>query len=301
MIDVLINRLGKPYQTALTILSLIKYSGKHINKIYLTTEKVEVVSDDEVILGEKVLFGVMNALKDKLVHFIPKGWFRSDIPIDPKLLSNDDYRHSIRYQYGWEKSNADFVFISHNDCLYLGDIIGYLKDNIGDNIGCGKIGQCWNCPARWEGVCNPESYENYKPTYDELRQLYWSAIPPKNCQKRPYHSPDFNQTIRENPHPLPECRLNEWACLVNLKQAKKATYPEGSAVPFGAKYGEITVFDTAVEWFRNVYNQGYRFSYVEFNRYAEHRAGRSAMLNIDLYHQREMEAKEILKKEFKVI
>jgi len=41
-VDVAINVYGKPYQTALTIQSLLKYSGNHIGKIFLILEKTNL-------------------------------------------------------------------------------------------------------------------------------------------------------------------------------------------------------------------------------------------------------------------
>ena len=36
-VDVAVNVYGKPYQTVLSILSLLKYSKNHINNIYIIT------------------------------------------------------------------------------------------------------------------------------------------------------------------------------------------------------------------------------------------------------------------------
>jgi hypothetical protein len=51
-VDVAINVYGKPYQTALSILSLLKYSKKYINKIYINIEKKQPEDFDETILKE---------------------------------------------------------------------------------------------------------------------------------------------------------------------------------------------------------------------------------------------------------
>jgi len=49
-VDVAINVNGKPYQTALTIQSLLKYSGNHIGKIFLILEKNQPKGFDKKIL-----------------------------------------------------------------------------------------------------------------------------------------------------------------------------------------------------------------------------------------------------------
>ena len=41
-VDVAVNVYGKPYQTVLSILSLLKYSKNHINNIYIIILNINV-------------------------------------------------------------------------------------------------------------------------------------------------------------------------------------------------------------------------------------------------------------------
>ncbi|MBN1971806.1 MAG: hypothetical protein JXR48_17435 [Candidatus Delongbacteria bacterium] len=286
--DVIINVFGKPWQTLLTIYSLMEFSASYVDKIFLIFEPVEIINDDTSFDFRELVLKNLGVYKDKAVSYVPKFWFRSDIPIEYNKLQDPRYRHSIRYQYGIERSKSSLIFLSHNDCKYTGDIIGKMLENISDYDGIGSIGQCWNCPASWENLCNSENYENYKPNYNELRELYWESIPPEEMVKRPYHSPDFNKTIIDSPWPLPECRINEWATLI------KRDVLLDNDIPFGSKWGEITVFDTGVEWFRRACHRGYRFLNFDIYQYVNHTAGRPVMLDKNLYNQKENYAKNEL-------
>ncbi len=49
-VDVAINMYGKPYNTAVTIHSLLKQSHEHIDKIYLNIECVQPRKQDSELL-----------------------------------------------------------------------------------------------------------------------------------------------------------------------------------------------------------------------------------------------------------
>ena len=164
-VDVAINVFGKPFQTAVTLLSLLKYSGEHINRIYLIKERVQPTPTDLTFLYE--------LLGDRITVYTPDHWLWIRSMDASKLLSSpqikgDGYRWSIRYQFAWERSTARYLFLTHNDVLYSGDIIKAFLDKIGDNVAIGEIGQCWNCPAHSAGVCNGDKYFDYRPSIDEV-------------------------------------------------------------------------------------------------------------------------------------
>ncbi|PID26611.1 MAG: hypothetical protein CR982_09180 [Candidatus Cloacimonadota bacterium] len=296
--DVLLNVFGKPWQTLLSIFSLLNYSDRYIGKFYISFEPVDVVIDGVENYKSIILDRLKREIRDRVVIYTPKHWFRSDIPYDNNLSKDTRYRHSVRYQYGWERSREDYVFITHNDVEFTGDILGHLHSKIDDSIGVGDIGQCWNCPLSWENVCCSENYFDKRLSHKELREIYWSSIPPKGLVKRPYHSPKFNKTIEDFSWPTPECRINEWSALINLKIAREITQPNGKIVPFGSKWGEVTVFDTGVEWFRGISNLGYRFVHTDIYRYLIHNAGKPVMGNKELYISKERHAKEVLENKF---
>ena len=134
-VDVGIMIYGKPYQTAVSLHTLYKYSKQHINKIYVTFEKVQPFGFDMdelkgLLEGLPVVynvserfFGFQNlsskSLKQKLKFLIPS------------------YRKSVRYQYAWEEAKMPYLFLMHNDMLFTGDLIGKYLDVIG-NLFFGK-------------------------------------------------------------------------------------------------------------------------------------------------------------------
>lgn len=281
-VDVAINVYGKPFQTAVTLLSLLRFSGEHINKIFFIKEPKQPGRAD---------FGFLERLiGDKLTVFTPKEWLWIN-QADKSRFGDEDYRQSLRYQYAWEKTTCDFLYLTHNDVLYKGDIIGTLLDEIGDHIGIGQIGQCWNCPAYAAQVCNGDKYLDYRPNYEELVEL---------AKKFPPARFDYEKVVsKENAWTLPECRLNEWVALINMKIAKPITVPHGECCPFGAMY-----FDIATQWFREVSLKGYTLKNYDFEKLAKHAwasevgNGHSALFDKKMYRDSEDIAREVLIRDY---
>jgi hypothetical protein len=152
-------------------------------------------------------------------------------------------RRSVRYQVAWERSKQPYLFITHNDVLHTGDVIGTLLERIEGHIAIGPVGQCWNCSARSAGLCSPEKFDTYRPSYEE-----WLRV---STQHKGARADQYERTMdHRKPWPLPECRLNEWSALINLDVAKEVTMPFGPAVPFGASFG----LDIGTQWFHDVMN-----------------------------------------------
>ena len=104
----------------------------------------------------------------------------------------------------------------------------------------------------------------------------------------------------ERPWPLPECRLNEWAALINLSIARPATLPHGPAIPIGALHG----LDIGTAWFHHVVNSGHSVAHFDIGPYATHAwasstgAGRPALFDHALYDRGEALAAEHLREHF---
>jgi hypothetical protein len=284
-VDVAINVYGKPFQTAVTLLSLVKFSGDHLGKIYFVIEPKQP-------RDEKFQF-IFDLLGPGVVQHTPRHWLWVN-PAEAARYGDDDYRRSIRYQFAWEESDADYLYITHNDVLYTGDIVGALVENIGDCVGIGLVGQCWNCPAHAGGLCSGDKYLDYRPSYDEVLDLARRHPPPRGA--------DYGAYIDEaNPWPLPECRLNEWVALVSMKLARPLTVPVGDAPPFGAMG-----LDIGTQWFRAMSLKGHCFKNYYFDHLAKHGwaseagNGHSAMFSDDLYENEEAVAREKLVGDFGV-
>jgi hypothetical protein len=272
-VDVVINVYGKPWQTLCTLKSLLKHSGNHIDKIYLIKESQQPYNEqinwiyeyfDNLIVYEPILY--------KFISFTIN-----------HLDVNE--RFKIRYQYGIEKSDKKFVFITHNDVLYTGDIIGDMLNLIGDSVGIGEIGQCWNCPAFKNKICSGEKFNEWNPSYEDVLKL-----------DLPHVRTTINNIDRKNPKPLPECRLNEWSCLINREITMKECKPNGDCSLFG-QYG----LDLGTKWFKEMYLKGHKF--LDYRRNFTHAfwsitAGYPTQLDETLYRNSEIKAQEYFKQNF---
>jgi hypothetical protein len=235
-------------------------------------------------------FDILARLFPEKVHlFSPTQWLWYD-RTDPGRLGEIEYRYAIRYQYAWERSDSEYLFITHNDVLYTGDIIGSFLGKIGENAAIGEIGQCWNCPASAADLCDGDRYLHFRPSGAEVKGLY-SKYPTKRSNWREYLD-------EESPWPLPECRVNEWAALVNLTMAKPETVPFGTAMPFGAVF-----LDVGTHWFRDMALKGFTFANASIRGLAQHGwassgAGHDALYNFSKYEAGEAAAFQLLVDEY---
>jgi hypothetical protein len=284
-IDVCLNVYGKPHQTALTIRSLLKYSGQHVGKIFITLEK-----DQPEGFSEELLRSLLADLQ--IDYYTPRmylGWTEKIRRpwIVQALLPFSFYRHSIRYQYAWERTKAKYLFLSHNDMVYHADVLGGYLSNLEGRIAVGHVGQCWNCPA-YEVHCDGSSYWTYRPQMEEVRELYvgWKV-------DRAIHQGQLADD--KVSWPLPECRLNEQAALIDMEMAKSITLPKGPCAPIGT----ITM-DSGIKWFKEVALQGFQVSHDSYLNYAKHGmfnvagSGHGALFDRKLYVYEEKMAKEVL-------
>lgn len=281
-VDVVLNVYGKPYQTYVTLKSLLQVSGDMIDKIYFIQEAKQPHNANFDLIFKD------SELSTKIQLYTPKYYLYID-KSQPKLYKNEDYRLSLRYQYGFEKSDKKFLFITHNDVLYKDNIIQYFLDNIKDKMGIGEIGQCWNCPFNFAQLCNRYNYAEHKQKYKDVKKIFREYKPVRNYKLH-----------RRNVFPLPECRLNEWFCLLNRELYINKSYPNGKNL-FGTHMGT----DTAVEWFREMNLKGMKFEHIDTQEYAVHayftqrKGGHQALLNDEKYFAQEEKAKEYIKEFFK--
>ncbi|WP_075354728.1 hypothetical protein [Desulfovibrio sp. DV] len=293
-VDVLINALGKPCQTTLTLLTLLRHSGRYLGTIYFNEESATPPGE-----ARKYEF-LKERLGARLVVHKPAycHWIRT---VDRARYVEDDIRLSVRYQYGWERSDKRLVLVLHNDCEFFGDVVGPMIQALGDRIAIGHLGACQGCPAFHAGVCDSTRHLDYRPSHAELYALYAAHAAAGSQYCAPFHLTDFNEKYRQEPWPLPPCRVNEWCCLVNLAKARPVTAPFGPAVPFGAitdcgDYG----LDTAAEWFHDVHRLGFTAGHFHLYDAMRHIGGHAAMSDPALYRRREEEAAARLANDFGV-
>ena len=299
-IDVFINVFSKPLQTALSLLSLLRWSGQHIGAVYFHEEPCS--SEFERKNHQKLL----HFLKDIIIPFSIPLWLGTETTEEQRLITDEEYRLSMRYQYGWERSDKRYALIIHNDIEVSGDIVGELLAGIGDATAIGEIGQCWWCPAGQGGLCSSESYTSFKPKYHQLMYLYNLDM---DYKKRRAYNLGLRREFHVQPWPLPECRVNEWCMLVDLHKARPATQPSGTATPIGALFAsgakigdnwdEDVNLDTGVQWFRDMNHAGHIFRHYPVEKYVRHdRKGNVALHRPELYVKNEILARERLRADY---
>lgn len=276
-VDVIINVYGKPWQTLCTLKSLMLHSGEHIDKIYFIEEREQPYNDN--------VRWIVNEFKN-IVHYIPKKYVFTPRMNDMGDLNDPDNRYCFRYQYGIEKSDKNYVFITHNDILYTNNIIGEMLKQINGNVGVGSIGQCWNCPCNSAVACDGEKFNYYTPKVKDVEH-YITKFPPARGSQ-------FINAIKwEKLMPLPECRLNEFACLLDRKITVSEGYPNSNVYFFG----DYTTLDLSTAWFREMVLKGYSFKNYDINKSSNHgyfakQAGYPTQLEYKKYVESEMNAKK---------
>ena len=299
-VDVLINVFSKPYQTALALLSLLRRSGQYIDTIYFHQEPC--TSEFEKRGHERLLA----RLGDQVRLFMPKYWLGRDATEEQRLTQDAEYRLSMRYQYGWEQTDKQYVLIMHNDLEVIADPVTALMGVIGDATAAGEIGQCWWCPAGQQELCSSERYTEFRPKYHQLMYIYNQSM---DYQNRRAYNLGLRQEYWTQPWPLPECRVNEWCMLVDMHKARSATLPFGTAAPIGCrfvsgskigeKWDEDVCLDTSVQWFRDMCLQGHSFAHYPVERCIVHdRKGAVALHSPEVYVKNEIRAKERLAQDY---
>ena len=298
-VDVAVNIFAKPYQTSLSLLSLLKFSGQHVDRIYLQFEPSGSKYD-------KVFpYVIAEYLETRAIVYQPEYWLKLEAA-DTTRFTDTKYRLSVRYQHAFENTDKEFLFIMHNDVLIKKDIIGHMRENIGNAFVMGQVGQCWNCPAAnqklvqscglGDQACSPERYPSFKPSLDRLQYLYEQAEK-QGVFVRPYYK-HLADHYSGTAWPLPECRVNEWAAMVNVKQTEQFVVPQGGILPFGCfeQCGPICL-DTAVAWFRDLSRLGLQAKHMDIAPYVTHWVGNGKMTE-SKYLRAEENARVLLEKHF---
>ncbi|MBQ7617584.1 MAG: hypothetical protein IJS50_01790 [Desulfovibrio sp.] len=299
--DVAINIFGKPYQTALSLLSLLRYSSQHISTIWLQFEPVGSSFDETSPYA--IAYYLKQELKKPCQIFQPELWFDCDAP-ELSRLNDPTYRHGLRYTYAFENSNCRLLFLTHNDVLFHKDLLGELITKLGTAFAIGHLGQCWNCPASLPNLtkqvlgreaCKPTNYLDFHLNASELKALYAEGLRQK-ILRRNYGESYADET--GSVWPLPECRVNEWACLIDLEKTRPLTLPEGEVLPIGVYLpcGRHNL-DIGVAWFRGMHKLGLHAKHYPCNSYLTHWVGTGHKSKLR-YLQGEDRAKKILSKHF---
>ncbi|MBP6387396.1 MAG: hypothetical protein KA313_09005 [Pseudarcicella sp.] len=301
-VDISLVFYGKPYNTMVTIESLMRVSGQWIDKIYLTHEKKQPHGDWDGI------FKIIDIFKNKkinghtvnLVIFKPKYFMSVGFKDLASTLKNKDLRQSIMFQYPLETSDKKYLCTVHNDMLFhkdmIPDMIKKMESNPTKVAGVGSVGQCWSCPAgpNWGNVCQSNNYFNYVPTQKEAIDLHQKHHTPRK---------DLDIKIIESGrvHPLPECRLNEYFAMIDTEKYRKNTIPNGNIPCYGANWEGA---DLATSWTYEMHHLGYIFKHITLEDYVQHapfdltKSGTEATFNSNKYLVSENNAKKYFEENY---
>jgi hypothetical protein len=298
-VDVIINVFGKPLQTGLSLLTLMKHSGKWIDRIYYQEEPMLPPFEAELPAGNVITIHrnrIKEVLGGRIETFVPEHFNFTLRSNTTRLVRDTNYRLSMRYQYGFERSDKDFVLLIHNDIRVKADVVGAMLDAIGDHAGVGVIGTCEICPAHHLGKCERSAYSEYRPNFLELKDLY-DRFDGHPEYRRRYDF--FNANFRQRPWPLPECRLCEWACLINLKKTRPLTMPKGQGMPIGTyPPGGSSNLDIGAAWFRDMNAMGLTFKHFDVEPLVDHAHGHMTLCDARLHYYHEFKALKAFRREF---
>lgn len=285
------NYYGKPFQTVVTLKTLWQESKAHIDTIYIIIEKEQPQNRyDSIPLLKFLLRGL------PVVYFTPQYFYYGVGSPPTDWMEDPAKRYGLNFQYAFEKTDKEFIFVTHNDCLYKEDLLGQMLVSLESEPstnkigGIGLIGQCWNCPAFSAKLCNSEGFEKYVPNAQELSAMLETYPVPRKA---------IHEDLIKigHIHPLPECRLNEYACLINTIAYNREVVPQGKVLPLGGSWHGT---DTGAAWFYDMYHLGYKFINFPFEPAMEHApfsvtgSGHTNNSDRELYEQSENKAYEFL-------
>lgn len=300
-IDVAINIFAKPLRTSLSILSLLQQCGQHLDTVWLQFEPMGIQGD---LISPYAIYEYLQEKSNIHCQISqPQIWLAREAVTEADF-ANPVRRLAIRYEYAFEQSKARLLFLMHNDVFIYKDLLGAMRAQLDNAFAIGQIGQCWNCPASHEELtqtilnrpaCTPETYRDFKPNHTELCQLY-AAAQARQIFARPYALKTGE--FANQPWPLPECRVNEWACLLDLQKTRPLCEPQGSAYPPGAyrACGEYNL-DIGVPWFRDLHKAKLEAKNFDLKPYMEHFVGTGKNTPIR-YAKAEDKALQILRRHF---
>ncbi len=140
---------------------------------------------------------------------------------------------NVRYQWALNTTDKKFVFLTHDDVEYTGDIIGHYLDSMTpDTAIVGDLGQCWCCPfSTTADPCSPQ-----RIMHGERPSELWPLTDSKPGPQRR------------------ACRINEWCCMIRTSAAHEITNKENC---FFGNYDDFG--DVGAYWFEQAVKHGYRF------------------------------------------
>ena len=257
--DVAVQSFNKPESLIYTLLSLKKYCGKHIDKIYINDD-CSKCDMSKYYLNPKFI----NLMKPiKIVYrrnTKPSGysytlvtremWKKKSIIKKLQLIGffiikrAKIYKTSNDVRYQWAINNTDkkYLMLIHDDIKFYDDILNIYLEGINDSysivgdLGGSKLCEFGPCGTK---NCCPEKIVN--------------GIYP--CKNWPITGKRKNILLRILGRKNYNCRINEWCCLLNVNVTKKIFERKG--IYFG-NYEDGG--DVGTYWLSEAIKMGYKFT-----------------------------------------
>ncbi len=252
-VDVAVASYNKPESLIYSLMSLKKYSEKHIDTVYIQDDCSTVAAQDyynrkdindyfypwklRIRVNEKPVRWYRVYVKnyvpkyyyglpenfDRVKHFLKKIKHKKSL----KKIYHDI--NDVRYQWAINSTDKNCLFIMHDDIEFYDDIVALYKKNMEPGTAIvGDLGQCWRC--KFNTFCTPYKIMNNEYPKEKLSFKKWP----------------YNTELK--------CRINEWCCMINIESAKRIEKEEKILFGNFDRGG-----DTASYWFQLAVKMGYRF------------------------------------------
>lgn len=240
-IDVAVQSYKKPESLIYTLLTLKKYSGDLIDKVYIDDDKSNDNSKD--LLLSKQFSDAMAPIQIYYRENEKRGGYEADI-LTTEMFSKRTFKEKIylllgiickrtifvstnddiRYQWAINQTDKKWLLVIHDDVRFDSDIVSFFFQKYCDsNVAiAGEIGPCENCSFNQESKCNRERLiKGFRPRGYPV------------CGSRGILHNILGRKIRP-------CRVHEWVCLLNTDVAREVYLRYGicfGAASFGADVG----------------------------------------------------------------
>lgn len=239
-IDIAICSYKKPESLLYTLMSIKKYSGRHVNSVWINddqgaplSELAEIYSAAHVINyfipwqlktrrnTQRIGWHHSNVLGfTPRYHDLKSTLYHSILPLvkNHRLFTD---KPNIRYQWAIDNTKQRYLFLVHDDILFFDDILTLYLQKMRENSELamvGDLGQCWRCSHH--DVCCPEKINNH-------------VYPSPNW---PITGPKGSKDTRRS------CRMNEWCLLLDVEKIRDVQNRKHCLFGNYDDYGDVGAF-----------------------------------------------------------
>lgn len=259
-VDVAVQSFKKPESLIYTLLSLKKYCGEYIDKVYIDDDlsgddTLKFYQNENFISAMRPIEVCVRENKQKAgfnVTLMTKEMLKRKSALDKlrfygmkllkkgKILEDDS---DIRYQWALNVTDKNYLFICHDDILFRDNVIKEYLENISSGSNMAIVGDmvcCHLCELSKSGICNSN------------KVLEESFRPSKNWPVTGKDVSIIHTLLGKNTR---HCRINEWCCMVNVKVARELLDKEGITFGNYERGGDVGGY-----WFAKIVEKGYDFN-----------------------------------------